>query len=53
MASRCNEFLWELSVEVRPQQASVPACFVLVETSEGLAGLIVLEGACCKCCGTE
>ena len=36
MGSRCNEFLWELSVEVRPQQASVLACVVLAGTREGL-----------------
>ena len=29
------EFLWELGVEVRPRQASVLACVVLVVTSEG------------------
>ena len=31
-SSCCFEFLWELGVEVRPQQASV---FVLTGTSEG------------------
>ena len=35
----CDEFLWELGVEVRPRQASVLACVVLAGTSEGLAGL--------------
>ena len=30
----CDEFLWELGVEVRPRQASVLAC-VLAGTSEG------------------
>ena len=38
---------------MRPQQASVLACVVLVGTSEGLAGPRVLEGARCRCCGTE
>jgi len=38
---------------VQPQQASVLACAVLAGTSEGLAGLRVLEEACCRCCGTE
>ena len=37
-----DEFLWELGVEVRPRQASVLACVVLVGTSEGLAGPRVL-----------
>ena len=40
----CDEFLWELSVEVRPRQASELACVVLAGTSEGLAGPRVLEG---------
>ena len=31
----CDEFLWELDVEVRPQQASVLWCVVLMGTSEG------------------
>ena len=53
MGSRCVEFLRELIVAVRPQQASVLACVVLTGTSEGLAGPRVLEGARCKCCGTE
>ena len=34
----CDEFLWELGVEVRPRQVSVLACIVLLRTSEGLAG---------------
>ena len=34
MGSCCFEFLWELGVEVRPRQASVLACIVLVGTSE-------------------
>ena len=38
MSSRCDEFLWELGVEVRRRQASVLAHVVLVGTSEGLAG---------------
>ena len=33
-----DEFLWELGVEVRLRQASVLACVVLAETSEGLEG---------------
>ena len=39
MGSRCNEFLRELSVEVRPRQASVLACVVLAGTGEGLVSL--------------
>ena len=39
---RVQEFLRELSVEMRPQQASVLACVVLARTSEGLAGPRVL-----------
>ena len=35
----CDEFLWELGVEVQPQQASVLACVILAGTCEGLAGL--------------
>ena len=35
MGSCCFEFLWELGVEVRPLQACVLACVVLVITSEG------------------
>ena len=31
----CDEFLWELGVEVRPRQTSVLTCVVLVGTSEG------------------
>ena len=42
MGSRCDEFLWELGVEVRPRQASVLACVVLAGTSKGLAGPRVL-----------
>ena len=38
----CDEFLWELGVEVRPRQASVLACVVLVGTSKGLEGPRVL-----------
>ena len=38
----CNEFLWELGVEVWPRQASVLACVVLAGISEGLAGPRVL-----------
>ena len=36
MGSCCFEFLWELGVEVRPQQASVLACVVLTGTREGI-----------------
>ena len=36
MGSCCGEFLWELDVEVRPRQASVLACVVLVGKSDGL-----------------
>jgi len=53
VGSHCDEFLWELGVEVRPRQASVLACVVLVGTSDGLAGPRVLEGAHCRCCNTE
>ena len=53
MGSRCVEFLRELIVEVRPWQASELTCIVLAGTSEGLAGLRVLEGARCRCYGTE
>ena len=53
MGSYCDEFLWELEVEVRPRQASVLTCVVFAGTSEGLAGPRVLEGACCRCCDTE
>ena len=35
MGLRCDECLWELGVEVRPRQASVLACVVLVGISEG------------------
>ena len=53
MGSCCDEFLWELGVEVRPRQASMLACFVLARTSEGLISPRVLKGARCRCCGTE
>ena len=53
MGSHCVEFLRELIVEVRPRQASVLACVVLAGISEGLAGPRALEGARCRCCGTE
>ena len=42
MGTCCDEFLWELSVEVRPRQASVFTCVVLRGTSEGLMSLRVL-----------
>ena len=35
MSSYCDEFLWDLSVEVRPRQDSVLACVVIARTSEG------------------
>ena len=53
MGSRCVEFLRELIVEVRHRQDRVLACVVLAGTSEGLAGPRVLEGAYCRCYGTE
>jgi len=43
---------WEVA-EVQPRKASEFACVVLVGTSEGFAGLIALERAHCRCCGTE
>ena len=48
MGSCCDEFLWELGVEVRPWKASVLVCVVLAGTSEGLAGPRVFEGARCR-----
>jgi len=36
VGSHCVEFLWELIVEVRPQQASVLACVVLAEQERDL-----------------
>ena len=42
MSSHCDEFLWELGVEVRPRQASVLASVVLAGTSEGLMSPRVL-----------
>ena len=36
MGSCCDEFLWELGVEVRPWQASVLACVVLAGTVRDL-----------------
>ena len=53
MGSSCDEFLWELGLEVWPRKASVLACVVLAGTNQGLAGPRVLEGARCRCCGTE
>ena len=53
MCSRCVELLRELIIEVRPRQASEFACVIFARTSEGLEGLRVLEGARCRCCGTE
>jgi len=50
VGSHCVEFLRELIIEVRPRQANVLACVVLVGTSERLAGLRVLDGAHCRCC---
>ena len=52
MGSRCNEFLCEHGVEVRPRQASVLVFVILAETSKGLAGQKVLVGSRCRCCGT-
>jgi len=45
--------LRELGIEIRPRQASVIECVVLLGTSEGLVGLRVLEGAHCRCCSTK
>ena len=42
-----------LGVEVRPRQANVLACVVLMGISERLVGPRVLEGARCRCYGTE
>ena len=53
MGSCCDEFLWELGVEVRPWQASVLARVVLAGISEGLAGPRVLVRTRCRCCDTE
>ena len=44
----CNEFLWELGIEVRPWQASVLACVILTGINEGLAGPRVLVGTRCR-----
>jgi len=38
----CDEFLWELGVEVRLRQASVLACVVLAGIREGLVSPRVL-----------
>ena len=38
----CDEFLWELGVEVRTLQASVLACVILARTREVLVGPRVL-----------
>ena len=38
----CDKFLRELSVEVRPRQASVLTCVVLAGTREGLVSPRVL-----------
>ena len=51
--SYCEEFLRELIVKVRTQQASELACVVLAGTSEGLVSPRVLKKARCRCCGTE
>ena len=53
MGSRYIEFLREFIIEVQPRQARVLACAVLAGASEGLVSPIVLEGARCRCCGTE
>ena len=34
----CDEFLWELGVEVLSRQASVLTCVVPAGTSKGIAG---------------
>ena len=47
---KCSTPLYWEVVKVWPQQASVLACVVLAGTSEGFAGLRVLEGA--RWCGT-
>ena len=52
ITKRLTPLYWKV-VEVRPQHAGVFACVVLAETSEGLVGLRVLEGARCRCCSTE
>ena len=51
--SCCFEFLWELGVEVRPKQASVLACVILLGTREGLVSPRVLVRTPCRRCGTE
>jgi len=33
VGSYCDEFLRELGVEVRPQQACVPACYILAKNN--------------------
>ena len=38
----CDEFLWEIGVDVRPRQASMLVCVVLAEISKGLASPRVL-----------
>jgi len=42
VSSRCDEFLWELGVEVRLRQVRVLACVVLTGTSEGLVSARIL-----------
>ena len=42
MSSCCDEFLWELGVEVRSRQASMLTCVVLAGTREGLVSPRVL-----------
>jgi len=41
------EELWRL----RPRRACEFECVILAGTSEGVAGLRVLEGSHCRCCG--
>ena len=48
-----HPLILESVVEMRPRQASVLACVVLMRTSEKLAGPRVLEGARCRCSGIE
>jgi len=53
VSSCCVEFLRELSVDVRPRQASMLACVVLAGTSERLVSPRVLVWTHCRCCGAE
>ena len=53
VGSRCVEFLRELIVKVRPRQASMLVCVVLIGTREGLVSPRVLVWTRYRCCGTE